>query len=166
MNRLRHQLFVVARLLATSVAQQHFTTLIRSRPELSNLTAYFDVHPELVESLLRWPNSTFLAPSNEAFAQATHITNDAFQMMDLNVKDINSSNIPAIFSYHTVGHVIKSSDFWHGPHLVPTTMVDPTYTALPGGQVFVGDGVQGQQPVLTSGLQAVSNIVFPVQQAP
>ena len=161
---LRRQLLLVATTLATAVAQPYITTLIRSRPELSNLTAYLDNHPDLVQSILRWPSGTFLAPSDEAFAKATHI-NDVFQE-SLNLANLNFTDIPALFSYHTVDYVIKSSDFLNGPHIVPTTLVDPTYTALSGGQVFMGNAVEGQRPVLTSGVESTSKIVVSVRLAP
>jgi hypothetical protein len=84
--------------------------------------------------------------------------------MPLNIIDSFETGIAALFSYHTLVPFIKSSDFWGGPHVIPTTLVDPGYTALSGGQVVVGNGMRGQPSVLTSGLQSISSIVVPVSR--
>lgn len=162
MLRLQNKFLLLANLCTVSAALQNFTALIGSRPELSNLTAYFDLHPDLVQSVLEWPNRTFLAPSNEAIAKTAH-TNSPFHMgLSLNVIDANEPGIAALFSYHTLPHIYKSVGFLAGPHIIATTLDDAAYTALPGGQVVVGNGMSGQQPTLVSGLQSVSTIVVPV----
>ena len=110
--------------------------------------------------MLRWPNRTFLAPSDEAFAKTAHV-NDAFQMA-LNVINVNDSSIAALFSYHTLPRVYKTAEFADGPDLVATTLVDLAYTALSGGQVFVADAASGQSTIITSGMLTKSAIVAPV----
>jgi hypothetical protein len=148
--------------LATAAPQQNLTALVKIRPELSNLSTYFDLHPGIVESVLRWPNRTFLAPNDEAFAKAAPLQN-AFAP-SFNIIDVKDTSIGALFEYHTLVPFIRSTDILNGPPIIPTTLVDPTYTALSRGQVVVASGIRGQQPIVTSGLQSISTIVVPVSR--
>jgi hypothetical protein len=157
---LPHQLLLSLGIIAIAAAQQNFTALIKSRPELSNLSTYFDLHPELVESVLRWPNRAFLAPDDEAFVKETP-ENYMFGP-PLNIIDVDDTTTAALFKYHTLVPYVKSIEFSGGPHIISTALVDPAYTALSGGQVVVGNGAGGQHPIFTSGLQSASTVVVPV----
>jgi hypothetical protein len=159
----QHPQLLFTTIVATAAAAQlNFTALIKSRPELSNLSTYFDLHPDLVQSVLRWPNGTFLALNDEAFIKSAP-QNDVFGI-PLNIVDVSDTSIAALFNYHTLVPYVKSVDFSGGPRIISTALVDPAYSALSGGQVVVGNGMRGQHPIFTSGLQSVSTIVVPVSR--
>lgn len=141
----------------------NLTTLVRSRPELTNLSTYFHLHPDIAQLVLEGRSRTFLAPSDEAFAN--NAPQDDALGISLNIIDVEDTSIVALFKYHTLPTVLRSADFANGPHIVPTILLDPAYTRLSSGQVVVGTGIPGHQPSLTSGLQRVSNIVVPVSNA-
>jgi hypothetical protein len=90
------------------------------------------------------------APGNEAFT------------IPLNIIDANDTSIATLFKCHTLAPFVRAADFWNGPHIIQTTLVDAAFTNLSGGQVVVGNGMQGQQTSVTPGLQSISTIVVPV----
>jgi hypothetical protein len=76
---------------------------------LTNLTAYFDLQPDIVQSVLEWPNGTFLAPSDGVFAKNAP-ENEAFAI-PLNIIDANDPSIAALFKYHTLAPFVQAADF-------------------------------------------------------
>lgn len=128
-------LFVL--LLATTiVAQGNFTSVIAGNPNLANLTQFLGFYPALVQQLEVATNITFLAPNNDAFTKLLSSSSpEAIQTND-------TSLVEALFSYHTLIGIHKSTDPHSTPSFIPTTLSfvpksldGSTYTTLEGGQV-------------------------------
>ncbi len=67
---MQFQLLSVAALVAGASAQMmNLTALLSSTPELSNLTTYVSLFPDLLTTLGSATDITILAPSNDAFAK-------------------------------------------------------------------------------------------------
>lgn len=76
----------------------------QKQAELTNLTTYFDLHPDIIQSVLEWPHGTFLAPSNGALAEM-RVKQDAFGI-PLNIIDVNDTSIAALFKYHMLAPLL------------------------------------------------------------
>lgn len=67
---MRFQILGLASLAAGASAQMmNLTALLSSTPQLSNLTSYVSLFPNLLDQLGKASNITILAPNNDAFAK-------------------------------------------------------------------------------------------------
>jgi len=107
----------------------NFTAAIISNPNLSNLTQYLGLYPQIVQTLSSLTNITLLAPSNEAFTKLLSGPGAA----QANPSD--KSLITALFTYHVLNGTYFSTDITSKPAFIRTALVDPAYTDLTSGQV-------------------------------
>jgi uncharacterized surface protein with fasciclin (FAS1) repeats len=156
---MRVQLLTLAALAASASAQtMNLTALLGSTPELSNLTTYLSLFPDLVTALGSTKDLTILAPSNEAFAKF------------LNTSMIDPSNtelIKAVLQYHVLNGSFPASSVKSTPAFIPTLLDNPMYENVTGGQVIEAVAMGGSV-MFFSGLlmnstvtKAVSQITFP-----
>lgn len=141
--------------LAAAAAQSQSTPdlpeLLSSTPELSNLTTYLQLFPDLVEQLSQASNITILAPSDDAFSEL--LETPAGEAITAN----DSAAIQALLTYHVLNGVFAAEDVPETAAFIPTLLEDPDFTTVNGGQVVQalrdGDSVE-----FTSGLKAVSTV--------
>jgi uncharacterized surface protein with fasciclin (FAS1) repeats len=121
------KLLSLATFASLAAAQSmNFTATIISNPNLSNLTQYLGMYPQIVETLSSLTNITLLAPSNEAFTKAVSAAQ---------INALDRSLITALFTYHVLEGTYFSTDFTSKPAFIRTALVDPAYTNLTSGQV-------------------------------
>ena len=149
---MQYTLCSFAALVAGAYAQSmNLTAALTSTPDLSNLTQYVSLFPELLSTLGSATNITILAPSNEAFAKflsgpsASTITNN------------DTTAIQAILQYHVLNGTYPASAITDTPAFVPSLLNDPTYANVTGGQV-VQAVRQSDSVVFYSGLLANSTV--------
>ena len=139
--------------LAAAAAQstQNLTEVLSSTPELSNLTTYLQLFPELVEKLSQESNITILAPSDEAFSELLESPEGEA------IKANDTAAIEALLTYHVLNGAYAAADVPETATFIPTLLEDPEFTNVTGGQVVQavrdGDNVE-----FTSGLMAVSTV--------
>jgi len=107
----------------------NFTAAIISNPNLSNLTQYLGMYPEVVETLSSLTNITLLAPNNEAFTKVVSSPGVG------QINALDKSLITALFTYHVLEGTYFSTDFTSKPAFIRTALVEPAYTNLTSGQV-------------------------------
>ena len=140
----------IAALAAAATAQQgmNFSAALSSLPQLSNLTVYLQLYPDIVKQLEQAQNVTLLAPSNAAFAKlANSSVGQAFAAND-------TSLIEAAFLYHVLNGTYYASAVTSTPQFIPTYLGPSTnYTVLEPAAVVeflkVGDDVKIFSGVLT-----------------
>jgi uncharacterized surface protein with fasciclin (FAS1) repeats len=146
------KLFSLAALASLAAAQtMNLTATINSNPNLSNLTQYLGLFPQIVQKLSGLTNITLLAPSNEAFNKLLAGPAAA----QINAQD--TSLIQALFTYHILDGTYLSTDITSKPAFVPTALVDPAYTNLTSGQ-RVEAVKSGKEVVFYSGLLQKSTV--------
>lgn len=132
--------------LASCVAAQealNLTAALSATPDLSNLTSYVSLFPELLSTLGSAQNITILAPSNEAFAK--FLDSDAGSLIN------DTGVIQAVLQYHVLNGTYPGSAITETPAFVPTLLSNESYTNVTGGQV-VEAVKQGENVVFYSGL--------------
>ena len=157
MELLLRRLALVFALAMTSLAQENFTSVVASNPNLSNLTQFLGFYPQIVETLDFSTNISFLAPSNEAFTKLLAGPTGQALAND-------TSLVEALFSYHILNGTYKSTDFDTEPTFVSTLLINSNYTYVAGGQVVealtTSDGT-----VFVSGLLQLSSATKTVGKA-
>ncbi|KAI9882225.1 MAG: hypothetical protein M1823_006027 [Watsoniomyces obsoletus] len=146
-------LSLTALLSAAATAQNmNLTALLTGAPELSNLTTYVSMFPQLLTTLASASNITILAPSNEAFAKLLASPAGAAIMAN------DTAAIQAVLSYHVLNGTYPASAI---PEMmsafVPTLLTSPRFTNVTGGQ-RVGAMRSGSNVNITSGLKAMSMV--------
>ncbi|KIW30456.1 uncharacterized protein PV07_06198 [Cladophialophora immunda] len=128
-------------LVGMAVAQD-LTTILANTPELSNLTSYLGLFPDLTATLASLKNITLLAPNNNAFARLLNSSAGAALVQN------DTSAIQALFTYHVLnGTYADFSD----KQFVPTLLQPSQFTNVTGGQVV--EAVSNKnQAVFISGL--------------
>ncbi|ETI28886.1 hypothetical protein G647_01338 [Cladophialophora carrionii CBS 160.54] len=112
--------------LAAGALAQDLTTLLANTTELSNLTTYLGLFPDLVGQLSSSQNITLLAPNNEAFSR--FLNSSAGAALAQNDTDL----IQALFTYHVLeGAYPNFTDV----QFIPTLLQPPQFTNVTGGQV-------------------------------
>lgn len=112
--------------LASAALAQDLTTLLANQTELSNLTTYLGLFPDLVGTLSSLQNITLLAPNNAAFGRLLNSSAGAA------ITNNETSLIEALFTYHVLnGSYSNFSEI----SFVPTLLQSPQYTNVTGGQV-------------------------------
>jgi uncharacterized surface protein with fasciclin (FAS1) repeats len=124
------KLLSLAAFASLAAAQSmNLTAAITSNPNLSNLTEYLGLYPQIVHTLSSLTNITLLAPSNEAFTKL--LAGPGASQVSAQDKSL----ITALFTYHVLDGTHFSTDITSKPAFIPTALVDPTYTNLTSGQV-------------------------------
>jgi uncharacterized surface protein with fasciclin (FAS1) repeats len=124
------KLLSLATLASLATAQSmNLTAAIISNPNLSNLTQYLGLYPQIVQTLSSLSNITLLAPSNEAFT--TLLAGPGASQIHAQDKAL----VTALFTYHILDGTYLSTDITSKPAFIPTALVDPVYTNLTSGQV-------------------------------
>src|SRR5258706_1529220 len=98
--------------LAGAALGQDLVTLLQETRELSNLTTYLSLFPDLVGQLSAAQNITILAPNNEAFA--TFLNSSAGEALNNN----DTEAIQALFTYHVLTGTYES--FGNETQFIPT----------------------------------------------
>jgi uncharacterized surface protein with fasciclin (FAS1) repeats len=112
--------------LAAAALAQDLTTLLANRTELSNLTTYLGLFPDLVGQLASLQNITLLAPNNDAFARLLNSSAGAALVQN------DTTLIQALFTYHVLeGTYTNFTD----TQFIPTLLQPPQFTNVTGGQV-------------------------------
>jgi uncharacterized surface protein with fasciclin (FAS1) repeats len=151
------QLLSLAAFASLAAAQTvNLTVAIGSNPNLSNLTQYLGLFPQIVSTLTGLTNITLLAPSNDAFTKLLASPAAA----QVNAK--NTALINALFTYHILDGAYHSADITSKPAFIPTALVDPAYTNVTSGQ-RVEAVASGKEVVFSSGLLGKSTVTQAVQ---
>jgi len=119
--------------LAGAAVAQDLTTLLANTTELSNLTSYLELFPQLVTQLSSLSNITLLAPNNAAFAKLLNSSAGAA------LANNDTSLIQGLLTYHVLEGTYTN---FTAKQFIPTALQPPQYTNVTGGQVVeaVTDG--------------------------
>ncbi|KAK7717853.1 hypothetical protein SLS57_006229 [Botryosphaeria dothidea] len=143
--------FTVAALAATAFAQtQDLNATLTNTPELSNLTTYLGMFPDVLTTLASASNITILAPSNEAFGKLLNSPVGS-QLAT------NPGLIQSVLTYHVLNGTYSSDQITDDVAFIPTLLQDPLYTNVTGGQ-RVGVEKEDNNVVFYSGLLANSTV--------
>ena len=112
--------------LAGAALAQDLVTTLSSTPELSNLTTYLGLFPDLVGTLSSLQNITLLAPNNEAFGRLLNSSAGAALVNN------DTALIQALLTYHVLNGTYAN---FSEVQFVPTLLQPPTYANVTGGQV-------------------------------
>ncbi|KAL9130543.1 MAG: hypothetical protein Q9217_001311 [Psora testacea] len=152
MRAMQYKFLSVAALAAGAAAQtMNLTASLMATPDLSNLTQYVSLFPQLLSTLASANNITILAPSNEAFAK--FLNSPAGSAITNN----DTATIQALLQYHVLNGTYPASAITEKPAFVPTLLSDTSYANVTGGQV-VEAIKQGDSVVFYSGLLANSTV--------
>ncbi|KAI9842228.1 MAG: hypothetical protein M1837_007373 [Sclerophora amabilis] len=145
----------LAALAASASAQtMNLTAALQGSPDLSNLTTYVSLFPDLLDSLSSAENITILAPSNDAFA--TLLEGPMGESIMANDTDL----IQAVLTYHVLNGTYASSAIMEEAAFIPTLLNDPMYSNVTGGQ-RVEAMLVGEDVYIFSGLGANSTVTMP-----
>lgn len=120
----------VAALVGYAFAQQSTPSLVEalnSTAELSQLAGVLNLTPQLVQVLGSATNITILAPSNDAFNSIGNETLAALAS--------DQAAITALLQYHVLNGTYRSDQITNSSVFVPTTLTNPQFTNVTGGQV-------------------------------
>lgn len=147
--------------LAASVSAQQLTSLLGNNSDLSSLSSYVTLFPQLVTTLSSATNITILAPSNAAFAK--YMNSSAGAAIAAN----DTAAIQALLTYHVLNGTHYASTINGTAAFVPTMLSNAAYTNVTGGQ-RVEAIAKGENVTFYSGLlqnstvtQAVSHLILP-----
>lgn len=147
------ELLSLAAAASLAAAQSmNLSAALGSNPNLSNLTQYLGLYPNIIQQLSNATNVTLLAPNNDAFTKALS--------GPVNVSD--TSLINAVFSYHVLDGLYPASAITSKAAFIPTALVDSTYTNLTSGQ-RVEAIKAGKEVVFYSGLLQNSTVTQAVR---
>ncbi len=148
---------LAAAALASAVSAQNMnmnlTALLANTSDLSTLNSLVQAQPQLLQGLSQANNITILAPSNDAFAKLG------------NASLSNTAVIPALLSYHVINGTFPSSAFTNTPVFAATSLMDPNYSNVTGGQ-RVEIVKSGNDVNVISGLKAMSKVTKAVRRRP
>jgi uncharacterized surface protein with fasciclin (FAS1) repeats len=140
---------LAAAALASAVSAQNMdmnlTALLANTSDLSTLNTLIQAQPQLLQGLSQANNITILAPSNDAFAKLG------------NASLSNTAVIPALLSYHVINGTFPSSAFTNTPVFAATSLTDPNYSNVTGGQ-RVEIVKSGNDVNVISGLKNISKV--------
>jgi uncharacterized surface protein with fasciclin (FAS1) repeats len=140
----------VAALAGAAAAQTpDLVTLLANNTQLSNLTTYLGLFPDLVGTLSSLQNITLLAPNNAAFSRLLNSSAGAALVNN------DTTLIEALFTYHVLnGSYANFSD----TQFVHTLLQPPQFANVTGGQVV--EVIQsGNETSFFSGLLANASSV-------
>lgn len=151
------KLLSLAAFASLAAAQtMNLTTAISSNPNLSNLTQYLGLFPQIVTKLSGLTNITLLAPNNDAFTKL--LAGPAATQVNAQ----NTALVDALFTYHVLDGAYRSTDITSKPAFIPTALVAPAYTNLTSGQ-RVEAVASGKEVVFYSGLLGKSTVTQAVR---
>ncbi|KIX95958.1 uncharacterized protein Z520_08213 [Fonsecaea multimorphosa CBS 102226] len=142
----------VSAVIGMAVAQD-LTTILANTPELSNLTSYLALFPDLTAKLASLQNITVLAPNNNAFARLAHSSAGAALVQN------DTSAIQALLTYHVLDGT--HTDF-SDKQFVPTLLQPPQFTNVTGGQVVEATSTKNQTAFVSGLLNNASVSSGPV----
>ena len=126
---MQFKLLSLAALAATGSAQMmNLTATLMNQTDLSNLTTYVSLFPQLLQSLSMATNITILAPSNEAFA--AFMNSSAGAAIAAN----DTAAIEAVLSYHVLDGTYDASMITSNATFIPTMLTNMSYANVTGGQ--------------------------------
>lgn len=136
---MQYKLLSFAALAATASAQQMMSLnqTLSLTPDLSNLTSYLSLLPQVQSMLGSASNITILAPSNEAFS--AYMNSSAGAALATN----DTMAIQALLTYHVLNGTYPASMIKSMPAFVPTMLNNPMYTNVTGGQVVEAVSMRG-----------------------
>jgi uncharacterized surface protein with fasciclin (FAS1) repeats len=146
---MRFQAFTLAALAAGASAQMmNLTALLGATPELSNLTSYVSLFPNLLTTLGSATDITILSPSSAAFVKFLNTS-----MIDPSQTDL----IRAVLQYHVLNGTFPASAIKSTPAFIPTLLDNPMFENVTGGQV-VEAVMDDKSVVFSSGLLVNSTV--------
>ncbi|KAI9787939.1 MAG: hypothetical protein M1816_007339 [Peltula sp. TS41687] len=148
---MQFKLLSLVALLSVAVSAQNLTSVLTSDPQLSNLTSYVQLFPDLLQQLAQATNITILAPSNEAFNKL--MSSSAGAAIQAN----DTAAIQALLSYHVLSGIYPASSIGSTPAFVPSLLNNPRFSSVTGGQK-VEAVKKGDTVTFTSGLRMTSNV--------
>jgi uncharacterized surface protein with fasciclin (FAS1) repeats len=107
---------IAALTAAASAQQMNLTATLASLPQLSNLTKYLGLFPDLVAQLSTVENVTLLAPNNAAFDKLLNGPSGS----TVNLSD--TSLIQALFTYHVLNGTYYASAVTSNASFIPTAL--------------------------------------------
>lgn len=147
----------VLALAAFAYAQNQTTpdlaTALNSTSDLSILQGILAGSPELLGQLGGLSNITVLAPSNDAFAEVDNAT--------LSGLTANPGLLTALLQYHVLNGSFPSSEITNTSAFVPTSLTNPLFTNVTGGQVVEAISNDGNVTIY-SGLLSNSSVTTAV----
>lgn len=151
------KLLSLAAVASLAAAQtMNLTGALSSNPNLSNLTQFLGLYPQVVAQLANLTNITLLAPNNDAFTKLLASPAGA----QINAQDTPLIN--ALLSYHVLEGTYLSSTITSKPAFAPTVLMNPAYTNLTSGQ-RVEAVTSGKEVVFYSGLLTNSTVTQAVR---
>ena len=156
---MQSKLLSLAALAATASAQMmSLNQTLASTPDLSNLTSYLSLFPQVMTQLSSAQNITILAPSNEAFA--AYMNSSAASAIQAN----DTMGIQALLTYHVLMGTYPAASIKSMPAFVPTMLNNPMYTNVTGGQRVEAINMMGNVSIY-SGLLMNSTVVKAVRKS-
>jgi uncharacterized surface protein with fasciclin (FAS1) repeats len=145
--------FLALAALASTACAQSLTELLSNTTQLSNLTTYLGLFPQLSQTLSQLTNVTILAPSNDAFM--------ALMNTSAGMAAINDTNlVEALLTYHVLNGTYSS---FENTSFVHTALMDGMYANVTGGQVVEAvAGSDGNVTFVTGLLQQANTTGSPV----
>ncbi len=154
---MQSKLLSLAALAATASAQMmNLNQTLAGTPDLSNLTSYLALFPQVMTQLMSAQNITVLAPSNEAFS--AYMNSSA----GMAIKANDTMAIQALLTYHVLNGTYPAASIKSMPAFVPTMLNDPMYSNVTGGQVVEAVNMGGNVTFF-SGLLMNSSVVKAVR---
>ena len=146
--------FITSFLLASFVslaACASFESIVEMDSDLTTLSYYLKLYPDLLSQLNNSRDITFLAPSNDAIQGALSDQGSQYSQGKI------YGWIDDIISYHTLNGTVGSANISETPHFARSWLNDSTWTSVSGGQV-VGYVYENGKPTFTSGIQTHTGI--------
>jgi uncharacterized surface protein with fasciclin (FAS1) repeats len=136
----------LATLAGFAVAQdtQNLNATLSGNEQLSNLTTFLGLAPDLLQALSNATNITILAPSNEAFANFANSSLAADVTADPGL-------LAAVLQYHVLNGTYTASQITNQSAFLPTMLQNSSYANVTGGQVVEAVMI-GNETVFYSGL--------------
>ena len=149
---MQSKLLSFAALAATASAQMmNLNQTLSGNPNLSNLTSYLQLFPQVMSMLGSAQNITILAPSNQAFA--AYMNSSA----GMAIKANDTMAIQSLLTYHVLNGTYPAASIKSMPAFVPTMLTSPMYTNVTGGQVVEAVSMGGNVSIF-SGLLMNSTV--------
>ena len=116
-------LAVVNILISVHAQEDGLYAALAADPELSNLTSYLALFPDLTLGLSQLSNFTLAAPTNDAFARALNSSAGAM------ITSTNASELQSYLEYH----VLNGTGLFTKDRIIHTRLQGQDNTALPMG---------------------------------
>lgn len=141
-----------------SSTPQSLNATLSGNDQLSNLTSFLALQPQLLDTLSNAQNITILAPSNNAFSAFLN-SSAGSQLAD------DPGLVAALLSYHVLNGTYTSSMISNTSTFVPTLLTNESYANVTGGQVVEAIMI-GNETVFYSGLLQNATVSQAVRTPP